>query len=286
MTGNAELRHGADRNGVALRDLSVRVLLPLWVALGLFLVWGVRFLRSQHRLGVDAHAYWLTAHHDHLYELRPLVRDAYLYSPAFAHAIRPVALLPWPAFFAIWIAAQTAAFAWLVRPVGWAWGVPAVMLCGLEILVGNVFAFIALATALGWQKPAAWAAPLLTKITPGLGPLWFAARREWIHLAACVGVTLMIAGGSFAIAPGAWRDWLHFLRSNTGAYPVLWLHVAAGALLCVVAALVDRRWLLAPAVVLACPVWDGWMTLTILAALPRLLEADRMAHSRGELSVS
>jgi hypothetical protein len=116
--------------------------------------------------------------------------------------------------------------------------------------------------------------------------VWFAARREWRQLATSVGVTLMIAGVSFAISPGAWSDWFHFLRSNTGAHPILWIHITAGAALCVVAARLDRRWLLVPAIVLACPVLDGWLPYTLLAAVPRLLEADRVARRNRELLAS
>lgn len=285
MSIAARLRPAADRKEVALRELSVRTLLPLWVALAMFMGWWVRFVRSQHRFGVDAHAYWLTAHHAHLYGLPPMVRDAYLYSPAFEQAIRPLTLLPWPVFLAIWIVAETAAFAWLLKPLGWAWGVPALLLCGFEVAAGNVFGFIALAAAVGLRRPAAWSVPLLTKITPGLGPVWFATRREWRQLAISIWVTLAIAGVSFAIGPGAWSDWFHLLRSSAGTDSTAWIHIAAGAALCVVGALTNRRWLLAPAVVLACPVLHGWIPLTILAALPRLLEADRAARPEPEESV-
>ena len=286
MTTRRAERSRAPRRDVRLRDLDVRALIPLWVALALFMAWWVRFIRSRHGVGVDAHAYWLTAHHSHLYGLAPTVRDAYLYTPAFAQVIRPLALFPWPVFFAIWIVAETAVFAWLLKPLGWGWGVPALLLCGFEIAAGNVFSFIAAVAVVGLRRPAAWSLPLLTKITPGLGPLWFAARREWRQLATSIWVTLVIAGVSLAIAPRAWSDWFHFLRSNTGAHPILWIHIVAGAVLCVVAARLDRRWLLVPALVLACPVLDGWLPYTVFAAVPRLLEADRAARSNPEVVVS
>ena len=59
--------------------------------------------------------------------------------------------------------------------------------------------------------PALWAFPLLTKVTPGVGLVWFAVRREWRTLAAVLAITAVAVGASVAIAPVAWSEWLSFL---------------------------------------------------------------------------
>ena len=51
---------------------------------------------------------------------------------------------------------------------------------------------MAAAIALGFRYPAAWSFLLLTKVTPGIGLVWFAVRREWRPLAIALGFT----GGS------------------------------------------------------------------------------------------
>ena len=58
-----------------------------------------------------------------------------------------------------------------------------------EFYLGNVHLLLALAIVLGFRWPAAWAFVLLTKITPGIGLLWFAVRREWRSLAIALGAT-------------------------------------------------------------------------------------------------
>ena len=43
------------------------------------------------------------------------------------------------------------------------------------------------AIVLGFRWPFTWAFVLLTKVTPGVGLLWFAVRREWRSLAIALG---------------------------------------------------------------------------------------------------
>ncbi|HET8536168.1 MAG TPA: hypothetical protein VFL73_03210, partial [Solirubrobacteraceae bacterium] len=96
------------------------------------------------RFGVDAHAYWLTSHRDDLYAIAPRHLDAYQYSPAFAQAIWPLTLLPWPAFCALWLGAVAAAYLWLLAPLPLEWRLPLLLLCGIDVVAGNVWAFFAL----------------------------------------------------------------------------------------------------------------------------------------------
>jgi hypothetical protein len=230
-------------------------------------------------LGQDGHAYWQAWQEPTLYGAAPASKDAFLYSPAFAQLVRPLALLPWPAFLGAWIGLQALAFGWLLQPLPRPWFVLAFLACLPEILEANVNAFFALAIVLGFRWSASWAFPLLTKVAPGIGLLWFAVRREWRPLAIALGATAAIALVSFAVWPAAWVDWQAFLLTNAGAGGgktfLLPLRLAAAVLVVIVAARTNRRWALAPAVVLASPVLF-LNTLTILAAVPRL--RDRMAR--------
>lgn len=253
-----------------MRQLAVVPLLLFW-ALGIFVAGGLLvFLYSQNTLGLDAHAYWLTAQHVRLYDRPPLSRDAFLYSPVFADIVWPLAQLPWPVFGLIWAAGEIATFIWLLAPLGWRWGVPLLLLCTVETAVGNVYAFLALAAVLGIRRPTIWALPLLTKVTPGVVIVWFVIRKEWRHLATVATFTFVISALSFSLSPGAWLDWFQFLLT-TPRVPILWMpyRIGAGLLVAVVAAKTRRPWLLAPAMLLACPVL-GLNSLTILAAIPRL----------------
>jgi hypothetical protein len=103
---------------------------------------------------------------------------------------------------------------------------------------------------------------LLTKVTPGVGVVWFGVRREWRNLAVALGVTAAVAALSFAFAPGAWFEWFGILREGAqmepGGIPVpVTVRAPIAALLVVIAARRDWRWLLAVAVMLAMP-QVGW----------------------------
>jgi hypothetical protein len=138
----------------------------LAVALGRF-----HALISQGHLGADAHAYWLVGQPGvPLYSALPGELDAYLYSPAFAQAISLVTWMPWPAFVALWLLLEAIAFGWLLAPLGWRVAVPLWLLCSMEISLGNVVGFLAVAAVLGTKRPAVWAAFALTKPSLFLGP--------------------------------------------------------------------------------------------------------------------
>jgi hypothetical protein len=223
--------------------------------------------------GVDSGAYWSAARHGNPYHERPGVLGAYLYSPAFTQLIWPLAQLPRSVFIAVWMLLEAATFGWLLRPLGVRWGVPAFCLCMAEVVVGNIYAFLAAVAVLGLRRPALWALPLLTKITPGLGPVWFAVRREWRPLIASVATTAVIAAVSFAISPHQWLDWFRFLFHHGGENQ-LWLPARAIAAvgLTAFAARTSRYWMVGIAMLLANPmVLHSEMALTLLAALPRLL---------------
>lgn len=98
--------------------------------------------------------------------------------------MHPLALLPWPVFAALWMAAESGALVWLTAPLSWRWRIPVLLVCVPEVMLGNVYGFWALTAVLGLRRPELWTFALLTKITPGaMGLLCFAGRREWRKLA-------------------------------------------------------------------------------------------------------
>lgn len=243
--------------------------------------------------GLDAHAYWAAWRHDHLYGAAPEQPDAYLYSPVFAQLAWPLTLLPWPVFCAIWLAGTAAIYAWLLAPLPADWRIPAYLLCSLDIATGNVWAGFALVLVTGFRHPWTWALPVLTKVTPGVGLIWFAARREWRRLALGVGASAGLALGSFVLAPDLWHQWVNFARHPHAAtletddslrprvmFPtalLLLLELPVALALIVVAARTDRPWLLPVALIFANPVFTA-NSFVILAAIPRILIA---GHRRG-----
>jgi len=223
-------------------------------------------------IGVDARAYWqVDLAHPYLTSGVGDV-SAYLYSPAFAQVMAPFSLLPFPAFDALWTALLLVVCAWLIRPWPWA-GVMLILPITYELLVGNVHFLIAAAIVLGFRAPAAWAFPILTKVTPGLGVLWFAVRRESRTLAMAFGGTAAVVAVSFALAPSAWSDWFAFLLASPGRSQLLVPRTVIAAVLVAFGAATGRRWLVPVAVWLALPiVWvNSWV---ILLAAIRLRDRD------------
>jgi hypothetical protein len=250
-------------------------------------------------LGYDSHAYWAAWQHG-VYSAGPGQRDAFLYSPAFAQAMRPLALLPWGAFLVLWTASSAGIFAWLLKPLGWWLGSAAFALCLPAILMGNITALLALVLVIGFRHPSAWALPLLAKVTPAVGIVWFLARREWRPALVALGVAAAIAAVSLAIAPGLWQTWAHLLirpasfndphRISTGSQLPLAPRLAAAIALTVFAARSDRRALLPVAAAIATPVFWAPMSLTVLAArrsparIPRLNARYVCVSSRSSAS--
>jgi hypothetical protein len=139
---------------------------------------------------------------------------------------------------------------------------------------------------LGFRFPSLWVFPLLTKVTPVLGPVWFATRREWRSLALWALTASALVAISVWFDPGLWRDWFRLLlhpdefRSTRGGdwRPVVFVHGPVLLLFefpvaiatTIYAALRNRAWLLPIAMVFANPVLTA-DSLVVLAAIPRLL---------------
>lgn len=240
---------------------------------------------------------------------------SYVYSPAFAQLIAPLTLIPWPVFLGLWMALMAAGLVWLF---GWLWtgllvtfigplAALGVMVFGPDVpfanmigaagrgylVTGNITVLMAIAVVLGFRYPAAWALILLTKVTPGIGLLWFAVRREWRNLAIALGATALIAGVSFVFAPHLWFEWVTFLR-DTDPEPIagwVWLdwplrmRLPLAAAVVAVGALRGWRWSVFVAVFLAQPAI--WMTteMLLLAAIPYAVRFSRSSEP-NELSLA
>lgn len=232
-------------------------------------------------LAWDSRTYWDAARSADPYAIaRVGAPGAYLYSPAFLQALRPAVLLPWPIFLYLW-AAATIAVAWSLlsrRRLSPAILLPLGALAVLDVWAGNINVFIAGAVVLGLRWPVAWSFLALTKVSPGLGVVWFAARREWRYLAIAVVATVLIAALSALADPGAWRTWVSVLLANnevtelTGDVPIpAAVRFPIALALTWWAARTDRAWVLPIAVLLFLPViWpNGFAVLIGCAALAR-----------------
>lgn len=207
--------------------------------------------------GFDTHSYW---------GLRTPVYPGpgtddgygfYRYSPVFLPVMVIFGSLPWPIFAVSWIGIQAAAFVWLAGEHRWQ--MLAFVPVLFELYLGNIHLLLAVAIVLGFRWPAAWAFVLLTKITPGIGLLWFVVRREWRNLALALGATLLVTLVGVLVAPHMWYDWYQSLRvtgpatgSNQVAIP-LGLRMVAAVLLVTWGARTDRRWTVVAAAMLALP---------------------------------
>lgn len=229
----------------------------------------------------DARAYWSVEPSDPYGESLVGRAGTYLYSPAFAQLIWPATLLPWPVFAAAFSALNLAALIWMAGPI-----LAAILLFAPlspvrdEITTGNIHLLIGLAVVVGFRHSGTWAFPLLTKLTPGVGVLWFAGARAWRSLAIAAGVTLTIVGISFVLAPGAWLDWFELLvRSSEVPVPgdigvvpgPLWLRTIIAGVAVVAGGWFGWRWIVPIAAFVALPVtWSSGLSI-LVAILPIVL---------------
>jgi hypothetical protein len=228
--------------------------------------------------GQDARAYWHAVRSGLPYGAEAGTYGAYLYSPAFMQVLEPILALPWQQFLAMWTAALMATLLLLTGPVLFVLLLP---LAFFEVWGGNIHLLLALAIVAGFRWPAAWSFVILTKVTPGVGVLWFAARREWPALAMALGATLAIVIVSWLIAPTLWDSWFELLSRSAGDAPSpgsigipLLARLPFAAAIIVYAGRTDRKWLVPVGCLLAMPnLW--WGSLSLLIAI-FALERDRI----------
>jgi glycosyl transferase family 87 len=260
------VRDGAGSNRLrALRDGAI--VAGLLFNLAIFVVGGP----FRQTLGADAYAYWsLNVDHPYVDPMGSL--GAFLYSPVAVRAFAPVSLVSWPVFWWLWTAALVATVIWLGgRRTLWLLAFPPV---AVELYYGNINLLIATAIALGFRYPWAWAFVLLTKLTPGVGLVWFAVRREWRKLGIALGATLGLVLVSVVIDGSLWTDWLTLLTQSAPT-PAQAFGVSVGVRIPIAAVIVgwgartDRRWTVPVGAMVAVPAL--WLaSLSILAAIPAL----------------
>jgi hypothetical protein len=239
---------------------------------------------------LDMHTYWATGAGVSYAHSNPYVIGAYLYAPAFAQGIFWLTTLPWPWFAALWTAAIAAAYIWLVGR----WAFPLLLLTGavaLELYLGQIDIFIAVAVVIGFRYPVAWAFPLLTKVAPGIGLIWFIVRREWRNLAIATAATVAVAAVSAVLAPALWHDWYDLLRRSLtdrqvveGAYLAIpvWARLPFAVAIIAWGARTDRHWTVPIGILLAMPIL--WINVfTLLVAVVPLREEFGLTPARAWL---
>lgn len=192
----------------------------------------------------------------------------FLYSPPVAQVMTVIqAAMPFEAFYTSLRVIEMIALALLSGPaIGLTLLIPAVE---IELNAANINILIAAAVVAGFRYPWTWAFVILTKLTPGIGLLWFAVRREWRSLAMAFGLTVAISAVSFALAPWLWVD---YLRGLAGApdenVPTFWMRLPLALLVLIWGARNDHRWAVIVAVFLALPRWYFLSPVILVGLFP------------------
>ncbi len=226
-------------------------------------------------VGLDAYAYWSLDVND-LYgrsQGAVLGPGAFRYSPPVAAAFAPFGSLPFTNFLLLYESILVGTIIWLGYPrPRWILAILAFPPVAVELYYGNVHLLLAAAVVLGFRHPWTWALVLLTKITPGVGLVWFIVRREWHALGVALGATIAVTLISLVLAPDLWREWLETLLGNrtvqtTNSLPIpLIVRLPLAALLVAWGARSDRPWTVGVGATMALPVL--WIHgLAMLASL-------------------
>jgi len=233
----------------------------------------ILWFRGGRGWGLDAWAYW-SVDQVHPYSQTVGSYGAFLYGPPLAQLFGILGQLPWPVFLVGWTGLLIATYAWITQRY-------ALVLLGLfpaailELINGNIHLLLAAAMALGFRYPWTWSFVLLTKVTPGIGLVWFAVRREWRALAIALGATAAIGAVSFAFAPWMWRDWIELLVAESGkpasAKAILiplTIRMPIALVVVIWGARTDRPWTVAVAAFLAIPAMWWYSSVMLLAIIP------------------
>jgi hypothetical protein len=252
------------------------------------LIWFMYYFATAGAHGGDAHAYW-AADAAHPYTTDVNETDAFLYSPAFLLAVLPFQPLPFAAFFALFTALNIVVLAWMVGPIL----ALLVLLPGefspvwINLWYGNIIVLMAAVLVAGFRWPGTWAFMLLTKVTPGVGALWFLGRRDWSALIQIGVVTLVAILVSFVLGPHLWPDWIAHLQRSAAepdvfsVIPPLEWRLLAAIPIALVGGVLRLRWTVVIAAMLAQPVF--WFSgLAMLVALLGLVHHRRAILRREQ----
>jgi len=215
-------------------------------------------LRGTDPFAWDACSYWmvdLASPYDNAWLLTPETCGFFNYSPAAALLFAPLGWLPWPVFALGWTGL-------LLLALFWMGGRAALFMLAFppiagEIWTGNIHLLLAAAMVIGFRYPAAWAFVLLTKVTPGVGLVWFLVRREWRSLAIALGATVAVVAATWLVLPQQWSTWLGLLQANSGTVPELvplWLRIGIAGLIIAWGASKNAPWTVPLGATIAVPV--------------------------------
>lgn len=252
-----------------------------------FVWWLVSFNDYQR----DAMAYWSAGLDDPYGESVVGRRSTYLYSPAFAQLMWPLGWLPWEVFRGLWAAINLGALVWLAGPI-----IAAVLLVVPgspvidEVSTGNIHLLMAAGLVLAIRRPAMWAFPALTKVTPGISIAYLLGARHWRQLAIAIGVNAAISAVSFVTVPALWFDWASVLAVSSGV-PVsdqiavvpgpLVVRTAVAGGLALAGGRLGWRWTIPVAALIALPVpWSSGLSL--LVAIVALWRRDQLTEPRPQ----
>jgi hypothetical protein len=274
----------SDRPAARRRGVRDGLIITGWMACAIVPLMVVPIGQS---LGYDAYSYWSITLGD-LYGRTfegNFTLGAFRYTPPIGLLLAPLGLLPWWLFLWLWMALMAACLAFLGGR--WTLVVLALPPAALELYHGNVHLLMAVAVAIGFRHPWAWSFVVLAKLTPGIGLLWFAVRREWRALALAIGATGVAALGAHLAAPDLWPEFVAATMSNLGqpqhfsVPPPLPVRLPLAALLVVWGARTDRPWTVPVAAAMSLPiVWVHGLTIA-LAAIPFARLGDRAALVPG-----
>ena len=211
----------------------------------------------------DAHAYWLSDG----YSRASQDQDAFSYSPPVLLLFQAIrAVMPWEVFAYVYTIAIALGIWVLAGPFTlFVIFIPHV---ATELSLGNIHVFLALVTVFGLRWPWLWSFVLLTKVTPGVGLVWFAVRREWRALAIALGVTAVIALPTIVLFPDLWAGWLRVITdAGPGAGNPLVAGVVQAAAIVAVGAWRNWPWLVAVGSMLALPVLWSLHGFSMLVAV-------------------
>lgn len=198
----------------------------------------------------------------------------FLYTPPVAEVmavIQPV--VPFDAFVITLRTLEMISLALLTGPaIGGVLLIPAVE---IELNAANINLLLIGAVLLGFRYPWTWAFAILTKLTPGIGLLWFAVRREWRSLAIALGTTGAVAAISFVLEPGLWSAYLSALVAapDETSFPI-WMRLPLAAAVVIWGARSNHRWAMVVAVFLALPRWY-FLSPVVLVGLFRVVTFPR-----------
>ena len=269
----------ADAHSLRLRAGRDALILAGWLTVAFMFVVVMPLASS---LGYDGHAYWsvdLTDIYGRAMESNWAL-GGFRYTPPIAFLFAPAEVLPWWLWVWLYGALLVGTMTWLGGR--WTLVVLALPPMALELYHQNVHLLMAASIALGLRYPWAWSFAILAKVTPGVGLIWFAVRREWRNLAIALGATLAFIAVTFAFAPDAWAEWWTQIvafsnRPAPFTAPFLPLRIGGAALLVGWGARTDRPWTVAVAATLALPSLSPLGVILALGAIPFLRRGDRAA---------